>query len=520
MRIDTQWMIWLVPAVYAGAACGSIFVRHFWRLLTAAAGGALALAAFDMLRQLHLDPHDPAATAHSVAAVVILLITFLGWVIARYSRTNLAREPGERRYVRNLLLTLAAVTIVVTTGNLAILILAWAASSLTLHQLLTFYPERPAARIAARKKFITSRLAELCLLAAATLLYLHTGTLQLTRLAQLAAASGHGSADVDLAAALLAAAVLLKSAQFPLHGWLTQVMEAPTSVSALLHAGIINLGGYVLIRLAPLISASVAAQVLLVVVGGTTAVLAGLTMLTCPSVKVRLAWSTCSQMGLMIVECGLGLYALALLHLLAHALYKAHAFLASGEAVRSNTVQRLLPAAGSRAIGRYAPLLAAPLAMLLVAGSVLLWRTVLHGFELQWTAGLICSLGAATLLRTGGYGPRSYLPKGLIAVAGVQMYLIWHALIARELGVASIPAAPLLGAWAGVCVVALYLLQWRAILPTRPAWVERVFAWAAAGYWIDQPLTGFMLAYWPGRTASRNTARAGGRVAQHEGGAA
>ena len=105
---------------------------------------------------------------------------------------------------------------------------------------------------------------------------------------------------------LFVLAAVLKTALLPLHGWLIQVMEAPTPVSALLHAGVVNIGGFILIRLAELISLAPVAQVVLVVAGSLSAVLAGLVMLSRVSIKVRLAWSTCAQMGFMLAQCGLG----------------------------------------------------------------------------------------------------------------------------------------------------------------------------------------------------------------------
>jgi NAD(P)H-quinone oxidoreductase subunit 5 len=119
------------------------------------------------------------------------------------------------------------------------------------------------------------------------------------------------------------------------HGWLTEVMEAPTPVSALLHAGIINAGGVLLIRLADLVQASPGAMAALVMIGGFTALFGAVVMLTQSAVKTALAWSTVSQMGFMLLQCGLGLWALALLHIVAHSLYKAHAFLSSGGAVQA-----------------------------------------------------------------------------------------------------------------------------------------------------------------------------------------
>ena len=133
--------------------------------------------------------------------------------------------------------------------------------------------------------------------------------------------------------ALLAIAALLKSAQFPTHGWLTEVMETPTPVSALLHAGVINAGGFLLIRFADVMLLAPGVLAALVMIGGFTALFGSLVMLTQPAVKTSLAWSTVAQMGFMIFECGLALFPLALLHIVAHSLYKAHSFLASGGAV-------------------------------------------------------------------------------------------------------------------------------------------------------------------------------------------
>ena len=110
-----------------------------------------------------------------------------------------------------------------------------------------------------------------------------------------------------VAAILLAITALIKCAQLPLHGWLIQVVEAPTPISALLHAGIINLGGFLLLSFAPLIAFSVDAQWVLLIIAGLSTLISALVMMTRISIKVKLAWSTCAQMGLMLIECALGL---------------------------------------------------------------------------------------------------------------------------------------------------------------------------------------------------------------------
>ena len=221
---------------------------------------------------------------------------------------------------------------VVSAGNLFQLAVAWIATSLFLHKLLLFYPERIAAQRAARKKFVAARIGDLSLLVAAGVLAYGYATTDIASILA-EARTGEGGAYAIAAAVLIALAAILKSAQFPMHGWLTEVMEAPTPVSALLHAGVINAGGFILIRFADVMLAAPGVLAALALLGGFTALFGGLVMLTQPAVKTSLAWSTVAQMGFMIFQCGLALFPIALLHIVAHSLYKAHAFLASGSAV-------------------------------------------------------------------------------------------------------------------------------------------------------------------------------------------
>jgi NAD(P)H-quinone oxidoreductase subunit 5 len=242
----------------------------------------------------------------------------------------------------------------VTAGNLVQLTLTWISTSFFLERLLLFYPDRVGAQRAAANKFVTARLGDVALICAGVLLTLAYGTTGITAILS-AARAGSGGGLAVAAAGFLAAAAVLKSAQFPVHGWLTEVMETPTPVSALLHAGVINAGGFLLIRFADVMLLAPGVLAVLVMIGGFTALFGGLVMLTQPAVKTSLAWSTVAQMGFMILECGLGLFPLALLHIVAHSLYKAHSFLASGGAVELIAANRrpgpvAIPKAG--AVGR------------------------------------------------------------------------------------------------------------------------------------------------------------------------
>ena len=185
----------------------------------------------------------------AVAAAMLALVTFVGWVVTRFSLTYLDGEARQGRFMAWLCLTLAGVLTLVVAGNLALLVTAWAVTGVGLGRLLLFYPERAGAQRAARKKFVFARLSDATLVAAALLLARAYGTTDIAAI-DAAARAGFGGGAAVAAAALLAVAALLKSAQFPTHGWLTEVMEAPTPVSALLHAGVINAGGFLLIRFA------------------------------------------------------------------------------------------------------------------------------------------------------------------------------------------------------------------------------------------------------------------------------
>ncbi|OJF96405.1 proton-conducting transporter membrane subunit [Pararhizobium antarcticum] len=295
-----------------------------------------------------------ASRLDHVSLMMLALVSFIGWIVLRYSGTFLDGEARQGPFIGWMTATLAAVLVLVQSGTLLQLVLAWVATSLLLHRLLLFYPERIAARRAARKKFIVSRTGDIALIGAAVLLGFSFGTGDITTI--LALARQEEAAPLTIAAAgLLAIAALLKSAQFPTHGWLTEVMETPTPVSALLHAGVVNAGGFLLIRFADVMMQAPVVLAVLVMIGGFTALFGSMVMLTQSAVKTSLAWSTVAQMGFMILQCGFALFPLALLHIVAHSLYKAHSFLASGSAIETvASTRRPGPIAipNARAVGR------------------------------------------------------------------------------------------------------------------------------------------------------------------------
>ena len=286
-------------------------------------------------------------TLSPMKSAVILTVVTIGVILMRFSRNYFVGEACYPHFLKWMQLTLASVVVTILANHFVVFWLGWLSVSLSLHKLLLLYPNRPRAVVAAHKKFILARVSELLMAGAFILLYSAFDTLYIndvfTMLSSAAADNTSRSVAESLsaqqtsyslfAACLIALAALIKCAQLPAHGWLINIVEAPTPVSALLHAGVINLGGYLLLAFAPLISLYSEAQWILGVAAGLSVFFSALAMTTRVTVKVRLAWSTSSQMGLMLIECALGLYALALIHLVAHSFYKAYAFLNSGSAV-------------------------------------------------------------------------------------------------------------------------------------------------------------------------------------------
>lgn len=338
----------------------------------------------------------------AVSVTMLLLVSFIGWIVTRYSRSYLDGEAREGAFHGWLAATLAAVLFLVLSGNLFQLVVAWIATSLCLQRLLLFYPERQAAQRAARKKALFSTISAVALIAGCILLVYAYNSADITTINAAARSAGGSSWIIVLAAMLIALAALLKSAQFPAHGWLAEVMEAPTPVSALLHAGVINAGGFLLIRFADVMLLAPGVLAGLAMIGGFTALFGGLVMLTQPAVKTSLAWSTVAQMGFMVLQCGLALFPLALLHIVAHSLYKAHAFLASGGAVEQVTaIRRPGPVATPNAVAVIHAFLAA-LAIYAVIGTSF-W--LVFGSEDKspqaLALGAILVLGVAYLLAQG-----------------------------------------------------------------------------------------------------------------------
>jgi NAD(P)H-quinone oxidoreductase subunit 5 len=270
------------------------------------------------------------------------MIALLGYIVVKFSKNYLDGDSRKTVFLTRLATTIASVQLLVLSGNLFQLFVFWVITSVCLHYLLIFYRNRAQAVAAARKKFIAARLGDLTLLIAVVLTYIELGTGNLDEIFSVISAIESLNSTLIWATVLLVITAALKSAQFPTYGWLIEVVETPTPVSALLHAGLLNAGPFLIVRLGFLMSESTPASVMLIAIGGFTALFASVVFLTQPSIKVALGYSSVAHMGFMLLICGFGVYTAAILHLVAHSFYKAHAFLSTGsviDEVRSKRVK-------------------------------------------------------------------------------------------------------------------------------------------------------------------------------------
>ncbi len=280
----------------------------------------------------------------AISAVMFALVSLLGAAVLHFSRSYLSGDPRQGIFLGDLALTIACVMGLVLAGNLVQLALLWSATSLALHRLLLFYGERPRAIVAARKKFVVARAGDACLFLAVALLVREFGSGDIGSVlagASRLSSEGHVPTSVGIAAALVGLTAVLKAAQFPAHGWLIEMQETPTPVSALLHAGILNGGTFLVVRLAAVEHLFWPVRAELALFGGMTALFASVVMVTDSRVKATLAYSSAAHMGFMLLLCGMGSYSVAMAHLVAHSFYKAHAFLSSGSAVDQARMARV-----------------------------------------------------------------------------------------------------------------------------------------------------------------------------------
>jgi NAD(P)H-quinone oxidoreductase subunit 5 len=288
--------------------------------------------------------------ASRVTALLGLLTTGVGLVVQSFAGRNLQEDLRERRFFVLASLLTAATTAVAFAATLGLLCASWILAGLALAGLVTHRATWAPARRSARRTLRSLWVGDGALLVATLLAFVSVGEIDLRSPAGAAKELGDASIPVLgghvlwVVAVLLTVAGISRSALVPLHPWLPSTIAAPTPVSALLHAGVVNGAGMLLVRLAEVFGSSAAATHVAFAAGAVTASYATIVMLVRTDVKGNLAWSTAGQMGFMTVQVAIGAFAAALVHILGHGMYKAALFLGAGSAVTTHHRHEQRPA--------------------------------------------------------------------------------------------------------------------------------------------------------------------------------
>jgi len=266
---------------------------------------------------------------NNTSLVMLLIISLISLLVHIFSVGYMAGDSAEQRYFSMLGFFTFAMLGLVLADNLLLLFVFWELVGFSSYILIGHWREKPKAASAAKKAFLINRIGDLGLLVGLLLVWTNTGSFNLTLF------SFSGEEFWQTAASLsILIGVIGKSAQFPLFIWLPDAMEGPTPVSALVHAAtMVAAGVFLLIRVFPIFTPGILD--LMVIIGSITSLLGALAALRQTDFKKILAYSTISQLGLMVAAVGTGAYGVALLHLFTHAFFKAGLFLCAGSVIHS-----------------------------------------------------------------------------------------------------------------------------------------------------------------------------------------
>ena len=387
--------LWLVPAVPFAAAVVILSLGKSRRKSAAvlAIGGQIVVLAISIVAFLPtLQTHGFRAVQNftwftfgeqtlrlgfvldPLAAAMLVMISLVGLCIFVFSVGYMADDKNFTRFFAYLSFFSGAMLGVVIANSLLLLFMFWELVGLASYLLIGFWIERPSAAAAAKKAFITTRIGDMGFFLGMLWLYNRSGTLLFYDDGR-GCLEGAGLALLGASATFIALLIFCgavgKSGQFPLHVWLPDAMEGPTPVSALIHAAtMVAAGVFLVARVYPLFSLGaingVTSSLTVVVwIGVTTALMAALIAIAQADIKRILAYSTVSQLGLMMVSLGVGGVAAGIMHLLAHGFFKALLFLGSGSVIhgchgeqdirKMGGLRRLMPVTfGTYAIGMMA----------------------------------------------------------------------------------------------------------------------------------------------------------------------
>ncbi|YP_001031202.1 NADH dehydrogenase subunit 5 (mitochondrion) [Amphimedon queenslandica] len=268
-----------------------------------------------------------------ISSVMLIVVTSVSLLVHIYSTGYMKGDPHVPRFMAYLSLFTFLMIVLVTSDNYLQLFIGWEGVGVCSYLLINFWLTRIRANRAAMKAMLVNRMGDIGVVLAMLLMYREFGTLDFSTLSGL---SGTDAPHMTAICLLLLMGAVGKSAQLGLHTWLPDAMEGPTPVSALIHAAtMVTAGVYLIIRSGPLFEKSPMALTVVTIIGALTAFFAATTGVVQNDLKKVVAYSTCSQLGYMVMVCGISGYSTSLFHLMNHAFFKALLFLSAGSAIHA-----------------------------------------------------------------------------------------------------------------------------------------------------------------------------------------
>jgi NADH-quinone oxidoreductase subunit L len=348
-------LLWLVPAIpFLGFIILAIFGGRLPRIVASWVGvGSIGVSAVlailvsigfasfpdkafvqALWNWVDIGGFSPSIAFHldSLSILMMLVVTFVGFLIHLYSTGYMADDEGYSRFFAYMNLFVGSMLTLILADNLLFLYLGWEGVGLCSYLLIGFWYKEPANGAAARKAFIVTRVGDTALAIGLFIVFTQLGTLNIQEM--MARAQLHwlpGSALAAAVAALILGGAVGKSAQLPLQTWLPDAMAGPTPVSALIHAAtMVTAGVYLIARTNVIFELAPVVQLIVAIIGALTLLISGLSALAQKDIKRVLAYSTISQIGYMFLALGLGAYSAAMFHFMTHAFFKALLFLGAG----------------------------------------------------------------------------------------------------------------------------------------------------------------------------------------------
>jgi len=266
----------------------------------------------------------------TLSQIMMGLVGFVVFVVAVFASRYLKGDSQFKQFYQVLACLTLAVFIMVSANNIILFLASWVSSNALLVRLMIYKSNWQAARQSGILAAKTFGLGFISLSLALGLVGLSSGHLTLQEIIH----SHHEPLVLNLALVFITLAAMSQSAIWPFHKWLLSSLNSPTPVSAIMHAGLVNGGGFLLVKFSPMYFSSPGILTLIFIIGIITAFLGTLWKLMQSDIKRMLACSTLGQMGFMIAQCGMGLFPAAVAHLCWHGLFKAYLFLASGSAAQ------------------------------------------------------------------------------------------------------------------------------------------------------------------------------------------